>query len=325
MKDPIRLDRRTFLKTATTAALATSALSLVGGAFATEKKTKWLVGCRDVHLKFVEPADSWAALKRLDADCFEADINDDLALASFSAPGKQYSVATPDGIALLKADLKVNDRRISAFCMHNKFDERLDREIELCVALAHAADQLDVPVIRIDVVPRALKLEEFAAFATKACKQLCDATKGSKIRFGIENHGKATNDPDLMERILDGVGSDRLGVTLDTANLYWWGHPLDDVYRIYERFAPRVFHTHCKSIAYPEDKRNVKREMGWEYAQRCCPVYDGDLDFKRIAAVLRKAGYTGDLCVENESLGRFPESERAGILQKEIAFLRKLV
>jgi hypothetical protein len=40
---------------------------------------------------------------------------------------------------------------------------------------------------------------------------------------------------------------------------------------------------------------------------------------------LRKARYRGDLCVENESLGRFPEAERAGILQKEIAFLRKLV
>jgi hypothetical protein len=28
--------------------------------------------------------------------------------------------------------------------------------------------------------------------------------------------------------------------------------------------------------------------------------------------------------VENESLGRFPEAERAGILQKEITFLRQL-
>ncbi len=117
---------------------------------------------------------------------------------------------------------------------------------------------------------------------------------------------KVTNDPDFMEQLIAGVGSKRLGITLDTANLYWWGHPLDKVYQIYERFAPLVWHTHCKSIAYPEEKRNVQREMGWEYGKRCCPVYAGDIDFGRVVAILRRARYQGDLCVENESLAAFP-------------------
>ena len=322
MNHSTELNRRDFLKTTATAVLAST---LAGQVLAAERRVKWLVGCRDVHLKAVDKADGWAALKALEADCFEAEVNDESALSSFSAPGRKYTVATPEGIAELKADLKANKRRISAFCMHNKFDQRLDKEIEMSVQLTKAAERLGVPVIRIDVVPHALKLGEFAAFATKACKQLCDATRGSKIRFGIENHGRATNDPDLMEQILNGVGSDRLGITLDTATLYWWGHPLDEVYRIYERFAPRAFHTHCKSIRYPEDKRNVKREMGWEYAKYNCPVYEGDLDFTRITAILRKAGYRGDLCVEDESLGRFPEAQRPENLKKQIAFLRKLV
>jgi len=127
-----------------------------------------------------------------------------------------------------------------------------------------------------------------------------------------------------MEQILKGVGSDRLGITLDTANLYWWGHPLDEVYRIYERFAPHVVHTHCKSIRYPADKKNVRREMGWEYAKYTCPIYEGDLDFNRIAAILRRAGYRGDLCIEDESLARFPEAERSENLKKQIVFLRQL-
>lgn len=322
MNHSTKLDRRNFLKTTATVALAST---FAGQVLAAERRIKWLVGCRDVHLKAVDKADGWAALRRLDADCFEAEVNDELALSSFTVPDKKHTVATAEGIAALKADLKANQRRISAFCMHNKFDQRLDEEIETSVQLAKAAERLGVPVIRIDVVPHALKLEDFAPFATKACKQLCDATKGSRIRFGIENHGRATNDPDLMEQILNGAGSDRLGITLDTANLYWWGHPLDEVYRIYERFAPRVFHTHCKSIRYPDDKKNVKREMGWEYGQRCCPVYEGDLDFNRIAAILRKAGYRGDLCVEDESLSRFPEAQRPENLKKQIAFLRRLV
>lgn len=318
------ISRRNFLKTTTTAALATSVFSVAPHALAATKRGKWPVGCRDVHLHFVNKADSWAALKQLDADCFEADVDDALVLSNLVAPGKNYTVGTAQGIAALKADLKANRRVISAFCMHNRFDERLDKEIEICSQVANAAEKCGVPVIRIDVVPRALKLDEFPAFAATACKQLCDSTRGSRTLFAIENHGRATNDPNLMERILNEVGSDRLGITLDTANLYWWGHPLDEIYRIYERFAPRVFHTHCKSIRYPEDKRNVKREMGWAYDKYSCPVYEGDIDFKRLFAILRKAGYRGDLCIENESLGRVAEGERAAILKREISFLREL-
>ena len=135
------LNRRSFLKTTATAALATGALNLAGRAAAAPKSEKWSVGCRDVLLKFVDKADGWAALKQLNADCFEAGVNDELALSSFSAPGKNYSVATPDGIGALQADLKAHKRRISAFCMHNRFDERLEKEIELASFQVSSFDQ----------------------------------------------------------------------------------------------------------------------------------------------------------------------------------------
>jgi sugar phosphate isomerase/epimerase len=83
-------------------------------------------------------------------------------------------------------------------------------------------------------------------------------------------------------------------------------------------------HTHCKSIRYPEDKKNVRRDIGWEYGKYNCPIYEGDLDFKRIVSILRKAGYRGDLCVEDESLGKYPENERADIMRQEIAMLKEL-
>ena len=41
-----------------------------------------------------------------------------------------------------------------------------------------------------------------------------------------------------------------------------------------------------------------------------------------MAKILRQAGYTGDLCIENESLSRFPASQRGEILKKEIEYLR---
>jgi sugar phosphate isomerase/epimerase len=120
------------------------------------------------------------------------------------------------------------------------------------------------------------------------------------------------------------VGSEKLGLTLDCANFYWWGLPLKELYPTYEKFAPRVVHTHCKSIRYPADKQNVQREIGWEYGKYNCPIYEGDLDFKRIVEILRKANYRGDLCIEDESLGKYPQNEQADILRKEIALLKGL-
>ena len=64
--------------------------------------------------------------------------------------------------------------------------------------------------------------------------------------------------------------------------------------------------------------------MGWEYARYEAPVDHGDIDFARVVKILRAAGYTGDLCVENETLGRLPQAERAGIMASELAYLKKL-
>ena len=64
--------------------------------------------------------------------------------------------------------------------------------------------------------------------------------------------------------------------------------------------------------------------MGWEYSRYACPIYEGDIDFRKFAAILRKANYRGDLCLENESLRKYPENQHAKILKKEIALLKNL-
>lgn len=316
------LTRRNFIKT-TGLAVATSMLPATGPLLAAEKK-KWPVGCRDLHLKVAGLPDSWSCMKALGAEGTEVNVQLDLACAHLFHPQHQYSLATAGGIQTLKEDLASSGCRITAFMMSNHFDERLEQELECARRIVQAAQQLGVGVIRIDVVPRKLSGEEFLPFAVDVCKRLCAIAEGTSVRYGVENHSKITNNPEFLDKLFDGVGSDRLGLTLDCANLYWWGHPLRDLYPIYERFAHRVVHTHCKSIHYPDDKKNVRREMGWEYAKYNCPIYEGDLDFKRIIKILRKANYRGDLCVEDESLVKFPEARQAEVMRKEIALLKKL-
>jgi len=284
----------------------------------------WIISCRDSLLQAAKKPDCWSAMKWLGVTGVEIEVNPELACPVLYHPEKKFSLATASDIQILKDDLSGNGLSITAFLMHNRFDERLEEELEWTGKLVNAAQKLDTKVIRIDVVPRRTQREEFLPFAVKACRQLCDIVEGTSIRYGIENHGGITNDPDFLQRLFDGVGSPNLGLTLDAANFYWYGHPLDELYKILERFAPKAFHTHCKSIRFPENRRNTQRPMGWEYNRYSAPVYEGDIDFSKVAEILRKVNYQGDLCLENESLGKYPENQHAEILQKEIALLRKI-
>jgi sugar phosphate isomerase/epimerase len=288
-------------------------------------KKKWLVTTRDNLLKDTALTDCWAAMKYLGVDGVEVDINEQLVCTSLQSSAGQYSLATEDGIKRVKDDFAKNGMVITGFCMHNKLDERLEQEVEWTGKLVKAAAHLGVSVIRIDVVPRKTPVDQFLPFAIKACKQLCATTQGTPVRLGIENHGKITNDPEFLEKLFDGVGSAKIGLTLDCMNFYWWGHPLNNLYKIIEKVAPRAFHTHCKNLKYPDDKKNEQRTIGWEYAKYSAPVYDGDIDYIKVAGILRKAGYQGDLCLENESLRHFPKEQQPEVLKKEIALLRKAV
>ncbi len=317
------LSRREFLTAAAGFTVSATALSLSATIQAAEN-IKWPVSCRDQHLKTAGQADCWSAAKALGAEGVE--VNTDLALNCpnlFPASGR-YSLATQDGVKKLKAEAAAAGCALTALVMSNRFDERLEQELQCAARLVKAAQELGVRAIRIDVWPHRLKEDEFFPFAVDACKRLCQTADGTNVRFGIENHGKVTNNPEFLQKLFDAVGSPRLGLTLDCANFYWYGHTLSRLYSIYEQFAPRVFHTHCKNIKFPAEKRETQRPMGWEYEKYNCPIYEGDIDFKRLIQILRKGGYEGDLCVEDESLGKYAKAEQAEILRKETAMLKEL-
>lgn len=263
-------------------------------------------------------------MKDLGVAGVELQVDDALACPGLFHPTRPYSLSTEDEVKRLRDDLQQHGRVITALCLNNRLDERLDQEVAWAKSVARAAGQLQVTAVRIDVVPRRTPAGEFLPVAIKACQALCAATADTPIRFGIENHGRMTNDPEFLERLFDGVGSPRLGLTLDIMNLYWFGHPLPDIYRIAEKFGSRVFHTHCKNLRYPEDRRNVRRPIGWEYDQYAAPLYEGDIQYPRVAEILRRAQYRGDLCLENECLGHVPKDQHAEVLRKEIQFLKRI-
>jgi sugar phosphate isomerase/epimerase len=281
-------------------------------------------GCRDAMLRELGVPDCWTAAKFVGAEVIEVTVDDKFALPLLMHPQRQYSIATDESMKQLSDDLHAAGVKISAFCVASRFDTRPDFECDFGAKLARISQQLGVRAIRIDVVASKLTTDQFLDPAVAALKKLIEATEGTGIRFGVENHGHFGNNPGFLSPLLDRVGSKRLGVTLDTGNFYWFGHPLSKVYELIETFAPRVVHTHCKNIGYPEDQREVQRPIGWEYAKYEAPIDQGDIDFTRVVKILRAAGYSGDLCVENEALRRLPEGERSGVLAREIAYLKRL-
>lgn len=316
------ITRRGFLTKASGFVIGAGIVPRLRAAADDADRKKWPLAVRDVHLKETGEKDCWAAMKSLGVEGAEVEVNRDFSCPNLFTPTKKYSIATDEQIEALAADLRVHKLQIPAFCLHNRFDENPEEEIAWTVSVARAAQKLDVKAIRIDVVPRRLSGEEFFKFAVETCKRLVERSEKTSVKFGIENHGGTTNQVEFLERLLDAVGSDRMGLTLDVANFYWFGYPLDELYAIYRRFAKRAFHTHCKSIRYPKEMQNTKRSMGWEYGKYNCPIYEGDIDFKTVLDILRGVGYEGALCVENESLSKFPEPERADILRREVKFLR---
>jgi len=318
------ISRREFLAASGGMMIGMGALGTFAESAEGSRPATLLVAVRDMHLREVGEKDVWSAMRAIGAQGVEALVEPDLWCPHLFGVEKPPSIATDDGAKRLADEAKSRGLRITSFCMMNRFDERPDEEVNWAVRVARACQIMKVGAIRIDVVPRRLKSDEFLKFASEVCKQLVEKTADTNVRFGIENHGGTTNQVEFLEKLFDGVGSERMGLTLDTGNFYWFGNPLNDLYGIYRKFAPRVFHTHCKSIAYPTDKRNVKRDVGWEYGKYNCPIYEGDIDFKRVVAILREAGYRGDLCIEDESLGKFPKEKRGEVLAKEVAMLKQL-
>ena len=219
--------------------------------------------------------------------------------------------------------------RIAALLTMNKFGgDDNDEQVEWVTRTVRAADALGVEAVRIDSImigERERPLEERVAVFTDCVKRVLAATDGLNVDIGVENHGWGGNDPAFLDAVLERVASDRFGVTLDTGNFYWRGHPLDAVYAVMERLAPVTKHTHVKAIKYPEEIRNQERECGFQYGTYVCPIAEGDIDHARVIQWLKAAGYDRDFCLEDESLGKFPQQERAAVLAKDVQYCKELL
>lgn len=108
--------------------------------------------------------------------------------------------------------------------------------------------------------------------------------------------------PVTMLRCFEKVGTDNLGVNLDTANLILYGkaNPVDSL----DVFGKYVRCLHAKDGFYPVNGHDLGQEA---------PIGQGKVDFRGVFRGLRKLGYQGDVIIERE-LAENSEEQMKGIL-----------
>jgi len=282
--------------------------------------------CMVAHGEFTSPIEG---MRHLGVDAVEIAMDDDMNVLAMDSMDKIPLASDADAKAY-RARLDGLGIQACAFltaCDFSKGDS--EKNIQWVTRALELADLMGMPAVRIDSAmsrERELDFETRVALFADALGETLRRTAGSKVTMGIENHGFQGNNLAFQLNVYQRVGSDRLGSTMDTGNFYWRGYPLSEVYGILRVLAPFTKHTHLKNIKYPEDQREIMREAGWEYGTYVSPLDEGDIDHAKVLQILADAGYSGDICIEDESLGHYetPE-ERIAVLERDVAHVKNII
>jgi sugar phosphate isomerase/epimerase len=288
------------------------------------------VAIRDAMLAEVDAARVFENLRELGVAAIEIDVQPDFATRHLRRPdGRPYSVKDGPATDELKRRLSDEGARVSALLISTDFASKdAEAHVDWAVRTVHAAAELGAPVVRIDPLARdtSLGMGEVLVAFNRHVYAVLRKTRGVAVDLGVENHGPLANDPRFLDHVFAAARDDpRLGLTLDTGNFYWFGHPLAEIYHLLQRYGPRTKHTHIKNINYPPERAERTRAVGEDYGKYCCALDEGNLDLKRVVGILRACGYDRDLCVENESLGKHPPEQRLAVLGRDVRALREAI
>ena len=288
------------------------------------------VAIRDAMLAEVDPGRVFENLRELGVAAVEIELRPDYSTPSIvRGDGSAYSVKDSSSTAELGRRLSDEGVRAGALLCSTDFASGdADAHVDMAVRAAHAAAELGAPVVRIDPLTRerSLGMGEVLVAINGHMYNVLRQTRELAVDFGVENHGPLANDPHFLDHVFAAARDDpRLGLTLDTGNFYWFGHPLSEVYHLLERYGSRTKHTHVKNINYPKELAEQRRPIGLDYGRYCSPLDEGNLDLTRVVGILLRTGYGRDLCIENEALDKYPAEERLGVLGRDVRAVREAI
>ena len=153
-------------------------------------------------------------------------------------------------------------------------------QIELVKKWVEHAAELGAPCARVfaGATPKGSSEQEATKWVVDCLSECAEYASQFGVMLALENHGGVTSTPDQVLSIISSVKSDWVGVNLDTGNFHG-----EDPYADIAKIAPYAVISHFKSEVSAAGKPKEKA------------------DVKRIAGILKNAGYRGYLNLEYEA------------------------
>jgi sugar phosphate isomerase/epimerase len=280
------IDRRSFVRSALAAAAGAATIN-VPHCRAIEPISR----TAGAHFKFSMAAYSYRDLlqgksKQLTIDDFIDDC------AKFGLDGTELTSyyleqnGPPEYFRQLKASAFRRGLDVSGTAVGNDFCHPpgpiRDKEIASVKRWIEYADLMDAPMIRIfsGSAKAGQSVDDARRLAIEAIEECCAYAGKYGVFLALENHGGLTDGADDMLAIVRGVKSPWFGVNVDTGNFH-----TADVYGDLAKIAPYALNVQVKVMIQPAGKPSEPS------------------DFKRLAHILRSAGYRGYIVLEFEESG----------------------
>ena len=190
---------------------------------------------------------------------------------------------SPEYICALRRRAYVNGLAISGSPLGNDFchppGPARDKQIAHVKAWIDVVALLGSQTIRVFAgkAKKGSSEAEALKLAIAGLKEVSEYAGRKGVLLAIENHGGITSTAKQLLALVKGVDSPWLGVNLDTGNFH------TDVYASIEKAAPYAVAVQVK-VHIREGKKPAE-----------------EADFKRIAAILKSAGYRGYVALEYEA------------------------
>jgi sugar phosphate isomerase/epimerase len=156
------------------------------------------------------------------------------------------------------------------------------------------AAALGAPVVNTDegIRPEWVSLDEAFPIMKYTLTTVLRTAERYGVSIGIEPHQSISRTTAGLLRIATLVDSPRLRVNYDTGNAYLAG---EDPYEGLKAVSRLLVHVHAKDISIRMSEAEKGQVTGTPVG---CACGDGVIDWRKVAAILREAGFSGVLSVE---------------------------
>ena len=286
------------------------------------------VGIRDGYLAGLDADSVWAAAEKVGVKRLEVEVSPEFECRNlFEGDDRPYRIDTAENRRKLVEAARKHGCEIVAFCAVVRIvkDTPDEPQAEWLAKVAEAAADMNVPIIMVPLGARQIEEEEYVRRASAFVKRMGEIARATKVQLTVENLGTILNKREVLKPLMELVPDDEVGLALDITNMYWYGYPLDTIYELAELYAPHVRFFHAKNIKYPAEVRNEQRTPGWRYVEFAEPIPTGDIDFARIIEILARAGFDGDVIIEDDSLPKFDAAGKTRTIREGASFLREII